>query len=85
MGSPKLQIEAERIPPGLHPAFLQTTHRAPNITNSDVIMAFLSGITCKELVRELGRSTPITANGLMDIITNFATDEEAIGAIFGSD
>jgi broad specificity phosphatase PhoE len=44
----------------------------PNITDSDVIMAFLSGTTCKELVRELGRNTPITANGLMDIITNFA-------------
>jgi hypothetical protein len=48
-------------------------------------MAFLSSTTCKELVRELGRSTPITANGLMDIITNFATGEEAVGAIFGSD
>jgi hypothetical protein len=48
-------------------------------------MAFLSGTTCKELVRELGRSTPITANGLMDIITNFVVGEEAVGAIFGSD
>jgi hypothetical protein len=56
-----------------------------NITDSDVIMAFLSGTTCKELVRELGRSTPITANGLMDIITNFAVGEEAVGAIIGSD
>jgi hypothetical protein len=28
---------------------------------------------------------PITANGLMDIITNFATSEEAVGAIFGGD
>jgi hypothetical protein len=57
----------------------------PNITDSDVIMAFLSGTTYKELVQELGRSTPITANGLMDIITNFAAGEEAVGAIFGSD
>jgi hypothetical protein len=48
-------------------------------------MDFLSGTTYKELVRELGRSTPITANGLIDIITNFATGEEAVGAIFGSD
>jgi hypothetical protein len=30
----------------------------PNITDSDIIMAFLSGTTCKELVRELGRNTP---------------------------
>jgi hypothetical protein len=33
----------------------------PNITDSDVIMAFLSGTTCKELVRELGHSTLITS------------------------
>jgi hypothetical protein len=57
----------------------------PNITDSDVIMAFLSGTTCKELVRELGHNTPLTANGLMDIITNFAAGEEVVGAIFGSD
>jgi hypothetical protein len=55
----------------------------PNVTNSDVIMAFLSGTTCKELVRELGRNTPLTANRLMDIVTNFAAGEEAVGAIFG--
>jgi hypothetical protein len=48
-------------------------------------MAFLFGTTCKELVRELGRNTPITANELMDIITNYATGEEAVGAIFGGD
>jgi hypothetical protein len=48
-------------------------------------MAFLSGTTCKELVRELGCNTPLTANGLMDIITNFAAGEEAVGVIFGSD
>jgi hypothetical protein len=29
-----------------------------NITDSDVIMAFLSRTTCKELVQELGCNTP---------------------------
>jgi hypothetical protein len=48
-------------------------------------MAFLSGTTCKELVRELGRNTPTTANELMDIVTNYAVGEEAVGAIFGGD
>jgi hypothetical protein len=57
----------------------------PNITDSDVIMTFLSRTTCKELVRELGHNTPTTANELMDIITNYATVEEAVGAIFGGD
>jgi hypothetical protein len=56
----------------------------PNITDSDIITTFLSGTTYKDLVQELGRSTPITANGLMDIITNFAAGEEVVGAIFGS-
>jgi hypothetical protein len=55
----------------------------PNITDSDVIMTFLSGTTCKELVRELGHNTPTTANELMDIVTNYAAGEEAVGAIFG--
>jgi hypothetical protein len=48
-------------------------------------MAFLSRTTCKELVRELGRNTPATANELMDIITNYAAGEEAVGAIFCGD
>jgi hypothetical protein len=57
----------------------------PNITDSDVIMAFLSRTTCKELVRELSRNTPVTANELMDIVTNYVAGEEAVGAIFGGD
>jgi hypothetical protein len=48
-------------------------------------MAFLSRTTCKELVRELGHNTPTTANELMDIVTNYAAGEEAVGAIFGDD
>jgi hypothetical protein len=65
--------------------FSKQRTKLPNITDSDVIMAFLSGTTCKELVRELGRSIAITTNGLMDIITNFIAGEEAVGAIFSSD
>jgi hypothetical protein len=65
--------------------FSKQRTKLPNITDSDIIMAFLSGTTCKELVRELGHSTPITANGLMDIITNFAVGKKAVGAISGSD
>jgi hypothetical protein len=56
-----------------------------NITDSNVIMAFLSGTTYKDMVQELGRNTPITANELMDIVTNYAAGEEVVGAIFGGD
>jgi len=54
----------------------------PNITDSDVIGAFISGTTCKELVHELGRKTPMSTSQLLDIATNFASGEEAVGAIF---
>jgi hypothetical protein len=57
----------------------------PNITDFDIIMAFLSRTTCKELVQELGHNTPATANELMDIITNYAASEEVVAAIFGGD
>jgi hypothetical protein len=30
----------------------------PNITDSDVIGAFLAGTTCRDLVSKLGRKTP---------------------------
>jgi hypothetical protein len=48
-------------------------------------MAFLSSTTYKELVRELGHNTPVTANELMDIVTNYDAGEEAVGAILGGD
>jgi hypothetical protein len=54
----------------------------PNVTDSDVIGAFIVGTTCRELVHELGRRSPTKASELLDIATNFATGEEAVGAIF---
>jgi hypothetical protein len=57
----------------------------PNITNSDVIGAFLSGTTCRDLVSKLGRRTPTKASELMDIATKFASGQEAVEAIFRKD
>jgi len=54
----------------------------PNITDSDVIGAFIAGTTSKELVHELRRKTPTSTSHLLDIATNFASGEEAVGAIF---
>jgi hypothetical protein len=39
-------------------------------------------MTCRDLVRELERSPPVDSNELFDIATSFASDEEAVGAIF---
>jgi hypothetical protein len=55
----------------------------PNITDSDVIGAFLAGTTCWDLVSKLGRKTPTKASELMDIATKFASGQEAVEAIFG--
>jgi hypothetical protein len=57
----------------------------PNITNSDVIGAFLAGTTCRDLVSKLGRKTPTRASELMDIATKFASGQEAVEAIFRKD
>jgi hypothetical protein len=54
----------------------------PNITDSDVISAFLVGTTCRDLVSKLGRKTLTRTSELMDIATKFASGLEAVEAIF---
>jgi hypothetical protein len=57
----------------------------PNITDSDVIGAFLTGTTCRDLVSKLGRMTPTKASELMYIATKFASGQEVVEAIFWKD
>jgi hypothetical protein len=57
----------------------------PNITDSDVIGAFLACTTCRDLVSKLGRKTPTRASELMDIATKFASGQEAVEAILWKD
>jgi hypothetical protein len=54
----------------------------PSVAQSEIVHAFLEGMTCWDLVRELGRSPPVDSNELFDITTSFASGEEAVGAIF---
>jgi hypothetical protein len=54
----------------------------PSVAESEIVHAFLEGTTCRDLVRELGRSPPVDSNELFDITTSFASGEEAVGAIF---
>jgi hypothetical protein len=54
----------------------------PSVAQSEIVHAFLEGTTCRDLVRELGRSPPVDSNELLDIATSFASGEEAVGAIF---
>jgi hypothetical protein len=54
----------------------------PSVAEFEIVHAFLEGTTCRDLVRKLGRSPPVDSNELFDIATNFASGEEAVGAIF---
>jgi hypothetical protein len=52
------------------------------VAQSEIVHAFLKGTTCRDLVRELGRSPPVDSNELFDITASFASGEEAVGVIF---
>jgi hypothetical protein len=54
----------------------------PSVAQSEIMHAFIKGMTCFDLVRELGQSPPVDSNELFDIATSFASGEEAVGAIF---
>jgi hypothetical protein len=57
----------------------------PNVTDSNVIGAFLAGTTCRDLVSKLGHKTRTRASELMDVTTKFASSQEAVEAIFWKD
>jgi hypothetical protein len=52
------------------------------MAQSEIVHAFLEGMTYRDLVRELGRSPPVDSNELFDIATSFASGEKVVGAIF---
>ena len=53
-----------------------------DVTDDDVIGAFLSRTTCESLDHKLGCKGPQTTKELLDITTSHASGEEAVGAIF---
>jgi hypothetical protein len=62
--------------------FSKRCTKLPSVAQSEIVHAFFEGTTCRDLVRELGRSPPADSNELFDIATSFASGEEALGAIF---
>jgi hypothetical protein len=62
--------------------FSKCSTELPSVAQSEIVHAFLEGTTCRDLMRELGRSPPVDSNELFDIATSFASGEEAVGAIF---
>jgi hypothetical protein len=62
--------------------FSKRCTKIPSVAQSKIVHTFLEGTTCRDLVRELGRSPPVDSNELFDIATSFTSGEEAVGAIF---
>jgi hypothetical protein len=56
--------------------------KLPSIAQSEIVQSFLEGMTCRDLMHELGCSPLVDSNELFDIATSFASGEEAVGAIF---
>jgi hypothetical protein len=54
----------------------------PSVAQSEIVHTFLKGTTCRDLVRELGRSPPVNSTKLFDNEASFSSGEEAVGAIF---
>ena len=85
MGSPKLPPAVREFLREYIRRFSKQRTELPNITDSNVIGAFLATTTCRDLVSKLGRKTPTKASELMGIATKFASGQEVVEAIFRKD
>ena len=65
--------------------FSKQCNSLPGVVDADVIGAFLSGMHCKTLVHKLGCQKLRTTHELLEIATNHASGEEAVGAVFERD
>jgi hypothetical protein len=85
VGPPKLPPAARESLREYIRWFSKQRTELPNVTDSDVIRAFLAGTTCRDLVSKLGRKTPTRASELMNVATKFASGQDAVKAIFRKD
>jgi hypothetical protein len=65
--------------------FSKQCNSLPDVVDADIIGTFLSGTSCKSLVHKLGCQKLRTTHELLDIATNHASNEEAVGAVFVRD
>ena len=82
MGSQKLPTYVWETLHGYIWCFSRQCNELPDVTDIDVIGAFLSETTCESPVYKLGCKGPRTTKELLDIATSHASGKEAVGAIF---
>ena len=62
--------------------FSKRCNSLPDVIDTDIISAFLSGTTCESLIHKLGCLKPRTTRDLLDVATNHAFGEEVVGTVF---
>jgi hypothetical protein len=62
--------------------FTRQLNSLPDAIAADIVGAFLTGTTCNSLIHKFGYQKPRTTRELLDIATNHAFGEEAVGAVF---
>jgi hypothetical protein len=62
--------------------FSKQCNELPDIVDADVIRVFISDMTNKALVHELGHCKPQTTRELLDLATSHASSKEVVHAIF---
>jgi hypothetical protein len=62
--------------------FSQKCNELPSVADTDVILVFWDGTTYRTLVHELRCEQPKTTKVLLDVATQHASGEEAVGATF---
>jgi hypothetical protein len=58
--------------------FSKKRNELPNITDANVIIAFICDMTCEVLIHALSHKTPRTTQELLDITTQYTTGEEVV-------
>jgi hypothetical protein len=59
--------------------FSRKCHELPKVSDTNVISAFWSSMTCQTLVHKLGCDLPMTTKKLLDIATQHGSGEEVVG------
>jgi hypothetical protein len=62
--------------------FTQKCHALPSVADAIVVSAFWDGTTCHTLVHKFNRKQLETIKELLEIATQHASGEEAVGATF---
>ena len=62
--------------------FSKKCNKLQDVSDADVVGSFIYGTNDKAIVRKLGCYKPQTIGKLMEIASDHASGEEAVGAIF---